>query len=116
MSEGANIAGRKANPSHKFKIHQERLLQSLDEAHAAYYRAETFSGPSLHFHIRALEARSLDVRGFAESAYALLTAWGMHRMGRGGPKMLEFEPFEASLKSTLAHSVKLAASFAREPS
>jgi hypothetical protein len=82
-----------------FETHRERLLQSLDVAHAAYYRAGTFTGPSLYFHRRALEAgKEGDVRRFAEIAYALLAAWGMHRMGRGGSKMREFEDFEASLK------------------
>jgi hypothetical protein len=82
-----------------FETRRERLLQSLDVAHAAYYRAGTFSGPSLYFHLRALEAgKGGDCGRFAESAYALLAAWGMHRMGRGGSKMLDFEKFEASLK------------------
>jgi hypothetical protein len=75
------------------------LLQSLDVARAAYYRAGTFGGPSLYFHLRALEAgKDADFVRFAESVYALLAAWGMDRMGRGGSKMREFEDFETSLK------------------
>ena len=82
-----------------FETHRERLLQYLDVAHTAYYRVGTFGGPSLYFHLRALEAgRDADFGRFAENAYALLAAWGMHRMGRGGSKMREFEDFEASLK------------------
>ncbi len=82
-----------------FETHRERLLQSLEVAHVAYYRAGTFGGPSLHFHLRALEAgKDADFGRFAESAYAVLAAWGMHRMGRGGSKMCEFEDFKASLK------------------
>jgi len=82
-----------------FETHRERLLLSLDVAHAAYYRSATFGGPSLHFHLRALEAgKDGDLGRFTGSVYALLTAWGMHRMGRGGSKMREFEDFEASLK------------------
>jgi hypothetical protein len=82
-----------------FETQREHLLQSLDVAHAAYYRAETFGGPSLYFHVRALEAaKDADFGRFVESAYALLVAWGMHRMGRGGSKMREFEDFKASLK------------------
>lgn len=82
-----------------FETKRERLLQSLDVAHAAYYQAETFGGPSLYFHVRTLEAaKDADFGRFVESAYALLTAWGMHRMGRGGPKMREFEVFKSSLK------------------
>jgi hypothetical protein len=82
-----------------FETHRERLLQSLDVAHAAYYRTATFGGPSLHFHLRALEAgKDADFGRFAESSYAVLAAWGMHRMGRGGSKMREFETFRASLE------------------
>jgi hypothetical protein len=82
-----------------FETQRERLLESLDVAHAAYYRAETFGGPSLYFHLRALEAaKDADFGRFVENAYALLAAWGMHRMGRGGSKMREFEDFKASLK------------------
>jgi hypothetical protein len=82
-----------------FETHQERLLGSLDAAHAAYYRAGTFGGPSLYFHLRALEAgKAADLHRFADRVYALLAAWGMHRMGRGGSKMREFEDFQASLK------------------
>jgi hypothetical protein len=82
-----------------FETYRERLLQSLDAAHTAYYNAGTFGGPSLYFHLRALEAgKAGDCGRFADSAYALLTSWGMHRMGSRGAKMLEFEEFEASLR------------------
>jgi hypothetical protein len=82
-----------------FEAQRERLLKSLDVAHEAYYRAETFGGPSLCFHLRALEASNAsDFEDFVESSYALLAAWGMHRMGGRGSKMCEFEQFETSLK------------------
>ncbi len=71
----------------------------LDAAHDAYYRSAVFGGPSLYFHLLALRAgKDGDFGRFAEAVYALLTAWGMHRMGSGGSKMREFELFEASLK------------------
>src|SRR5437588_12999364 len=82
-----------------FESQREEVLQSLDSAHAAYYQAGVFSGPRLYFHHRALQAgKAGDVGCFTERVYALLTAWGMHRMGRGGSKMRQFEEFEASLK------------------
>jgi hypothetical protein len=91
-----------------FETHRERLLQSLDVAHDAYYRTATFSGPSLHFHLRALDAgKNADFRRFTESTYALLAAWGMHRMGPGGSKMREFEDFEGSLKPLWPAILKL---------
>ncbi len=83
-----------------FDSHRERLLQALDTAHDAYYRSEVFGGPSLYFHHRALQAgKQGDFDHFAEYVYALLAAWGMHRMGRGGSKMREFDEFQASLRA-----------------
>jgi len=75
------------------------LLTTLDASHDAYYRAEVFGGPSLHFHLRSLEAsRAQDFERFSEYVYAVLASWGMHRMGRGGSKMREFDEFNDSLR------------------
>lgn len=82
-----------------FEHRREQVLQALDAAHTAYHQDAVFGGPSLYFHVRALEAgKDGDSRRFAECVYALLTAWGMHRMGRGGSKMTEFERFQDSLE------------------
>jgi hypothetical protein len=82
-----------------FDSHRERLVEALDAAHAAYYQAAVFGGPSLYFHRKALDAgKEGDFDRFVDSVYALLAAWGMHRMGRGGSKMREFDEFQASLK------------------
>jgi hypothetical protein len=86
--------------SAKFDRHCHRLLENLDLAHAAYYQAETFGGPSLYFHQKAIEAgRILDIDRFADCMYATLASWGMHRMGQGGSKMCDFAIFHDSLKS-----------------
>jgi hypothetical protein len=83
-----------------FERERKHLLDSLDVAHAAYDRAQVFGGPSLYFHVRALDLRKEpDCDRFAEAVYALLTAWGMHRMGRGGSKMRDFGEFKGSLNS-----------------
>lgn len=75
------------------------LLRSLDKAHAAYHQAELFSGPSVHFHLRSLQAaQAKDFERFAEYVYATLASWGMHRMGPGGSKMGDFEGFRSSLR------------------
>ena len=82
-----------------FDDQRNRLLAALDEAHDAYYRSVVFAGPSLHFHLRSLEAaRAQDFERFAEYLYAVLASWGMHRMGPGGSKMREFGEFQASLR------------------
>jgi hypothetical protein len=81
-----------------FDDQQNRLLTALDGAHDAYYRAELFGGPSLHFHLKTLEAaRAQDFERFVEHVYAVLPSWGMHRMG-GGPKMHEFSEFHSSMR------------------
>jgi hypothetical protein len=82
-----------------FDDQRNRLLAALDNAHDAYYQATVFAGPSLYFHLRTLEAARLrDFERFTEYLYAVLASWGMHRMGPGGSKMVEFGEFHSSLK------------------
>lgn len=91
-----------------FEDQRNRLLTSLDAAHDAYYQAEIFGGPSLHFHLRSLEAaRAQDFERFAEYVYAVLASWGMHRMGPGGSKMRGFEEFRASLQVVWPAALRL---------
>lgn len=84
------------------RIYQEKVADILTNAeryHDAYYEAETFRGPSLYFHQRALETRKL--RNFSihlEYVYATLASWGMHRMGARGSKMQQFETFRRSVE------------------
>ena len=82
------------------------IVQNAEEYHESYYAVNTFRGPSLHFHRRALGLEGeVSGRLQLELIYAVLTSWGMHRMGAGGPKMQPFDTFECSvsvLKSDLA--------------
>jgi hypothetical protein len=65
------------------------ILANVERYHRAYYEAETFRGPSLYFHHRALETRqSPGDLAYLEYVYAALASWGMHRMGKGGSKIL----------------------------
>jgi len=88
---------------HEPKVNQYELmvndiLENADNYHQAYYQAEVFSGPSLYFHLRALETQTEDLSLIhLEYVYAALTAWGMHRMGKRGAKMQEFEAFYHSV-------------------
>lgn len=78
------------------------ILANADRYHRAYYEAETFRGPSLYFHHRALETRqSPGDLAHLEYVYATLASWGMHRMGKGGSKMQSFETFRRSIKLLL---------------
>lgn len=75
------------------------VLHNLINYHDSFYEAERFSGPSLHFHRRALGLEgNITVREKMELTYAALVSWGMHRMGIGGPKMKSFEDFVMSME------------------
>lgn len=78
-----------------------QLLADLETSHSHFHESAVFGAPSLYFHQRALaDAAASDAARFTESSYAMLTAWGMHRMGRGGAKMADFEIYEASVRKT----------------
>ena len=75
------------------------LLANADRYHEAYYRVETFGGPSLYFHQRSLDTRRSPASlSHLEYVYATLSSWGMHRMGPGGSKMRSFSAFHASVE------------------
>ncbi len=75
------------------------ILNNLEVAHSAYYEAEVFSGPSLYFHLKSIQtARADDPERFTEYSYATLASWGMHRMGKGGSKMRDYDDYSASIR------------------
>jgi hypothetical protein len=81
---------------------QENLTRYLD----VFDRAEGFSGPSIHFHHRAISrlrglgrpSLAAEDELFIDYLYATLTAWGLHRMGPRGPKLVPFDTFAQNLK------------------
>jgi hypothetical protein len=80
---------------------QMRFAASLD----AFERAKLFSGPSVYFHKRTLwhlkrqksAADAVADAGYLEALYATLTSWGLHRMGPGGAKLLDFGDMRRNL-------------------
>jgi hypothetical protein len=74
------------------------ILSKADAYHKPY-ASEKFSGPSLHFHQRALKVGYEDWTKKIELIYAVLVSWGMHRMGANGPKMQPFTSFLQSVDS-----------------
>jgi len=100
VSESAAIhrvtAGRKVKYDDKVRD----ILSNAEKYHGAYYKAETFRGPSLYFHERVLATRH-DPASLThlEYVYATLASWGMHRMGRGGSKMRSFEILSQSVQT-----------------
>jgi hypothetical protein len=87
---------RKNERSYVDKVRE--VLTHAEAYHLAYYKADTFRGPSLYFHRRALETNQSpgDV-AHLEYVYATLTSWGMHRMGKRGSKMRPFDVFKRSI-------------------
>ena len=87
------------------------IINSAERLHRAYYEVKTFGGPSLHFHRQSL--KNWDATEFPrrlEYIYATLAAWGMHRMGKGGSKMLPFDDFQrsmVSLKDRISEAAKI---------
>lgn len=63
---------------------------------------DEFGGPSVYFHVRAIEQQELDFMSerHIEMIYATLASWGMHRMGdpkEVKAKMVEYDKFKQSL-------------------
>lgn len=81
----------------------ERVTHYLDE----FEKVHKFTGPSLYFHHKTIQR--LGILGtpsaatqdecFLEYLYATLTAWGLHRMGPKGAKLVSFETFASSLRN-----------------
>lgn len=96
---------RLAVRGYRAKAHS--ILKRADKYHTAFYdafkRGGAFGGPSVHFHQRALKTRDLPGdQGHLEYVYATLASWGMHRMGKGGPKMHDFDVFRESAEPLAA--------------
>ena len=74
------------------------LIEDFDGCCDVFDRANLFTGPSAYFHSKTLALLRLHQSAgdalldtaFLELLYATLTAWGMHRMGPGGAKLVEF--------------------------
>lgn len=86
-------------------IFQRRAQDLISQAAALHTKAatpEAFSGPALYFHKKALSMayplKSELLHESCDAVYAMLAAWGMHRMGRGGPKVGDYENFVDSMR------------------
>jgi hypothetical protein len=76
------------------------LIAGFGDYVAAFEARQAFPGPSVYFHLRAIERRRehhtaeslLDDRLFLEYVYAVLPAWGMHGMGPQAAKGRRLRP------------------------
>lgn len=81
-------------------INLDGLIKDFGSKVIRYDQLSAFGGPSTHFHVRTIDLRkqlglaaALESEPFMELLYATLTAWGMHRMGPGNTRLLEFGDF-----------------------
>lgn len=65
-----------------------------------------FSGPSIYFHKRVIDllhkdglSNALKNELFFEYLYATLASWGLHRMGKGNTRLVDFDKFKESISS-----------------
>lgn len=76
------------------------LILNLEQYSSAIIKnSNTFVGPSIYFHQKALEYQEKEFLSdrHIEYVYATLVAWGMHRMGQNGAKMPEYDVFKSSI-------------------
>jgi hypothetical protein len=108
-------AARRSSRTAKARGNVEELIAHFDKYLAAFEEQEVFEGPSLYFHLRALEQRAqapsaaalLADTLFLEYVYAVLPSWGMHRMGRQAAKVPAFDVFADSLRGCSAQIDRL---------
>jgi hypothetical protein len=96
--QAPTVGSRKQRKIKNYQPQISNLIDNLETLHNSFYAKEVFTGPSLYFHGKALDARHMsDNEQYLEYIYATLVSWGMHRMGSGGSKMLGFEEFKNSV-------------------
>lgn len=84
----------------------DQLCQTFPDCLAVFNKGHFFSGPSVYFHQKAIAARrkharasdAIDDPALIETIYATLTAWGMHRMGPGNARLVDFQRLFASFQ------------------
>jgi len=108
----SDIPRRRQRPSQRQAEQLAARIGKLTDGFADYVAAfearQAFPGPSLYFHLRAIERRRehdtvrslLDDSLFLEYIYAVLPAWGMHRMGPQTAKVGDFAQIITALRET----------------
>lgn len=79
----------------------EALCNQFEESLVEFEQRKLFTGPSVFFHRKCIEIKRkvfyagalLNDPVFLEYLYATLTSWGMHRMGPGMARLVEFDRF-----------------------
>jgi hypothetical protein len=92
-----------------------QLSSNFTEYLESFRKSDTFVGPSVYFHNKTLEIRrrcgtvreTLQSDQFYDYLYATLTAWGMHRMGKGYTKLGDIEEMKSSFRAQVDRIVQL---------
>lgn len=72
------------------------LTKDAEKLLNAFHEKIPFSGPTIYFHEKAIETSINDWERKTEYVYAVLTAWGMNRLGKKGAKLRKWCCFENS--------------------
>ena len=103
VGDGPLAAPRTSRPrmrrADRARRNVDELIATFSECVDRFERSNAFPGPSLYFHERAIERRRAHVDAaslladtqFLETVYAVLPAWGMHRMGKQKAKVVDFD-------------------------
>jgi hypothetical protein len=100
----ASVAGRavvsrpRRRRAERARSNVDALIDDFPGCVLRFERSNAFPGPSLYFHQRAIERRRVHAsvnelmadQRFFEYVYAVLPAWGMHRMGKQAAKVGDF--------------------------
>lgn len=104
---GARPGRQSTGRADRARRNVDALMASFEDAVDHFEQTVAFPGPSLYFHQRAIDRRRghsdaaslLADTQFLEYVYAVLPAWGMHRMGNQKAKVVDFELMVDSLRA-----------------
>jgi hypothetical protein len=94
---------RMSDRVNELKRHFNEFIEYFDKQQES---KPIFSGPSIYFHKRVIDilrenglSRVLENNSFFEYLYATLSSWGLHRMGKGKTRLVDFDKFKESISS-----------------
>lgn len=108
-------ARRRMRRAERARSRVDDLIAGFSSYVSVFEASEAFPGPSLYFHERAIDRRRVHDDAvslfadeqFLEYVYAMLPAWGMHRMGKQAAKVGPFDAMVGSLRACCADIERL---------
>lgn len=99
--------GRWTRRADRMDERSAELVENFETYLRSFEARSIFGGPSVHFHLRAIQRRAkhdsvasaLQDDELVELVYAMLASWGMHRMGPKGAKLVDHDDFRAGLRA-----------------